>query len=65
MLSMVATRRSADRRSGAKVPRARYAPLNSSISATRESISGVICTVDVWNMIHFYTHKHPFLNLYD
>ena len=35
-----ATRRRADRRSGARVPRAFHAPLNSSISAMRERISG-------------------------
>ena len=44
-LSMVATRRSADRRSGASVPKARHAPLNSSIVAIRRRISGVICRV--------------------
>lgn len=47
MLSIVATRRRAERRSGARVPRARYAPLNSSISATRFRRSGVICSVSV------------------
>ena len=47
MLSIVATRRSADRRSGAKVPSARHAPLNSSISAIKERISGVIRMVSV------------------
>ena len=62
MLSMVATRRRAERRSGARVPRARQAPLNSSISATRESISGVICKVDVWSITHFYTRKYPICN---
>ena len=33
MLSMVATRLSAERRTGASVPKARHAPLNSSIRA--------------------------------
>ena len=45
MLSMVATRRSADSLSGAKVPKARQAPLNSSMPATRARISGVIWMV--------------------
>ena len=40
MLSIVATRRMADRRSGASVPKARHAPLNSSILAIRFRISG-------------------------
>ena len=56
MLSMVATRRSAESRSGARVPKARQAPLNSSISATRESISGVICKEARLIIAHFYTH---------
>ena len=47
MLSMVAIIRNAFKRSGASVPNARHAPLNSSISATRVSISGVICMVSV------------------
>ncbi len=47
MLSIVATRRSADSRSGARVPRARQAPLNSSISAIRAKVSGVIEMVSV------------------
>jgi hypothetical protein len=42
MLSIVATRRSAESRSGASVPNARHAPLNSSISAINARISGVI-----------------------
>jgi hypothetical protein len=45
MLSMVATRRNAKRRSGARVPRAYHAPLNSSSSAMRLKISGVISSV--------------------
>ena len=60
MLSMVATRRSADRRSGASVPKARQAPLNSSILAMRLSISGVIWMVSVRNMNQYCTHLHPF-----
>ena len=56
MLSMVATRRRAESRSGARVPSARQAPLNSSISATRTSISGVISSDAVWIIDHFYTH---------
>ncbi len=54
MLSMVATRRRADSRSGAREPRARQAPLNSSISAIRRSISWVICNEAVGN-IPIYT----------
>jgi hypothetical protein len=42
MLSMVATWRSLDKRSGAIRPMARQAPLNSSISAISESSSGVM-----------------------
>jgi len=42
MLSMVATWRSRDNWSGAIRPMARQAPLNSSISAIRESSSGVM-----------------------
>jgi hypothetical protein len=59
MLSTVATRRRAERRSGARVPKARQAPLSSSISATRESISGVIRKVDAWMITHSYTRKYP------
>ena len=42
MLSTVATRRRACRRWGARVPKARHAPLNSSIRAMSERISGVM-----------------------
>ena len=42
MLSIVAMRRRAFNRSSAKVPRARQAPLNSSISDSKASNSGVI-----------------------
>ena len=59
MLSMVATRRSADSRSGARVPKARQAPLNSSILAMRLRISGVIWRVSVCSMNQYYTHLHP------
>jgi len=48
MLSMVATLRRADGRSGAKVPRARQAPLNSSSSAMKPRISGVILRLAGW-----------------
>lgn len=59
MLSMVATRRRADSRSGASVPRARQAPLNSSILAMRLKISGVIWMVSVCSTNQYYTHLHP------
>src|SRR5690606_29536149 len=60
MLSMVATRRNADSRSGASVPRARQAPLNSSMPAIRPRISR-----DIWResvrimqpIIHPFTPK--------
>ena len=45
---MVATRRKADRRSGARLPSARHAPLNSSISAIIERKVGVMRSVWVW-----------------
>ena len=51
MLSMVATRRSAESRSGASVPKARQAPLNSSIRAMSAPISGVIWRLSVRNII--------------
>lgn len=60
MLSMVATRRRADSRSGASVPRARQAPLNSSILAMRFRISGVIWMVSVRSTNQYFTHLHPF-----
>jgi len=47
MLSMVATRRRAESRSGASIPRARHAPLNSSIRAIRPKTSGVMWRVSV------------------
>src|SRR5580692_6739749 len=47
MLSIVATRRSAFNRSGAIVPRARQAPLNSSISDRSASNSCVTLMVSV------------------
>jgi hypothetical protein len=56
---VVATRRKADRRSGASVPKARQAPLNSSILAIRLRISGVIWMVSVFSMSQYYTHLHP------
>ena len=60
MLSMVAMCRRAESRSGAKVPSARHAPLNSSISAIRPRIYGVIWIVAAWIMapscIPNYTH---------
>src|SRR5437879_3566440 len=68
MLSMVATLRRADRRSGAKAPRARQAPLNSSISAMKPRISGVILRVVGWimtpNITPNYTQfvQHPKTN---
>jgi hypothetical protein len=63
-LSMVATRRSAERRSGAKVPKACHAPLNSSSSAMRFRISGVIwrtfARIITPNNTPIYTHLwHP------
>src|SRR3990167_6804230 len=60
MLSMVATRRRADRRSGASEPKARQTPLNSSILAMRFRISGVIWRVSVVSMNQYYTNLHPF-----
>ena len=57
----VATWRNADSRSGASVPRARQAPLNSSISETNESISKVIFNEDVLIIPRFYTHLHPII----
>src|ERR1700676_4248300 len=45
MLSIVATRRKADKRSGASVLSARQAPLNSSSSAMMSSISGSMISV--------------------
>jgi len=58
MLSMVATFRSADSRSGASLPRAFQAPLNSSIRATRARMSGVICRVAVSNLTPIYTPNY-------
>lgn len=56
MRSMVAIRRSADSCSGASIPSARYAPLNSSISEARERMSGVILMasdlITTLNFIH-------------
>ncbi len=60
MLSMAATCRSADNRSGDRVLSARQAPLNSSISATSESIAGVIFREAISIMTPLYTHLHPF-----
>jgi hypothetical protein len=53
MLSIVATRRKALSRSGASVPSARQAPLNSSISAIRERISGEILILAESNIVGF------------
>jgi hypothetical protein len=50
MLSIVATRRSAFNRSGASVPSKRQAPLNSSISDSNASNSGVIWMDSVFIM---------------
>jgi len=60
MLSMVATRRKAERRSGARVPKARQAPLNSSIRAIRLRISGVILMASERTIVQHYTQLHPF-----
>jgi hypothetical protein len=57
MLSMVATRRRPDRRSGAIRPIARQAPLNSSISAISDRISGVMRRVAMLSAIPLL---HPF-----
>ena len=57
--TMVATRRNADSRSGARLPSARHAPLNSSISAMIERKVGVMRSVWVWiisNLIPNNTH---------
>lgn len=63
MLSIVATCRNEERRSGASVPNVRHAPLNSSIPAMKFRNSGVIRMVSVLNMVllhtHYYTHKYP------
>ena len=59
ILSMVATRRRADSRAGASVPKARQAPLNSSILAMRLRISGVIWMVSALSINQYYTHLHP------
>jgi hypothetical protein len=60
MLSIVATRRSAESRSGANVPSARHAPLNSSIPEMSIRMSGVIRRVSVAimtpNPTPIYTH---------
>src|SRR5690606_9550811 len=59
MLSMVATRRRVDSRSGASVPKARQAPLNLSLLAMRLRISGVIWMVSVFSITNTtptYTH---------
>ena len=57
MLSIVATRRRLDSRSGAIRPIARQAPLNSSISAIRDRISGVMRSVAVLSVMPLI---HPF-----
>ena len=62
-ISIVATRRKALSRSGASVPSARHAPLNSSISPIRERTSGEIWMLAVSNIVvfkHIYTHTHPY-----
>src|SRR5690606_11532940 len=62
MLSTVATRRNADSRSGASVPRARQAPLNSSMPAIKPRISGEIWRESVRIMqpiVHPFTPKTP------
>ena len=65
-LSMVATLRRAVSRSGARVPNALHAPLNSSIWAMSLSISGVMCRVSAVSIsnkssknIHSVKPKNP------
>src|SRR5450631_765200 len=62
-LSMVATRRSAERRSGARFPSARHAPLNSSSSEIRARTGGVMIRFSVLSCPPIdppnYTHFHP------
>ena len=66
MLSIVATRRRADKRSGASVLSARQAPLNSSSSAMMSSISGSMTTVFVLRVsaihpaISSYKYRFPY-----
>jgi hypothetical protein len=55
MLSIVATRRNADSRSGARTPSARHAPLNSSTSAMRSSSSEVMA-IEAVLIIHPIRH---------
>lgn len=62
MLSMVATRRNADKRSGAIAPRARHAPLNSSILAIRPKTSGVIWRVSTLSINRSLNQKHTHLH---
>ena len=63
MLSIVATRRSDERRSGARLRRACQAPLNSSIPAMSFRVSGVISRFSAWNATPKstpnYTHLLP------
>ena len=60
MLSIVATRRKALKRSGSKLPSARQAPLNSSISEISARISVVILIVFYFNiLVPFHPHYHP------
>jgi hypothetical protein len=56
MLSIVATRRSAESRSGARVPSARHAPLNSSISEMSVRVSGVIAKLSARKVIPINIH---------
>ena len=63
---MVATLRRAVRRSGARVPNALHAPLNSSIWAMSLSISGVMCRLSAVSIsnkssknIHLVKPKNP------
>lgn len=57
MLSMVATRRRAHRRSGASAPQVRQAPLNSPILVMRLRVSGMIGMVSVRSVNQI---AHPF-----
>lgn len=59
MLSMVAKRRSAESRSVANVPKARHAPLNSSIPAISPRISGVIRVVSVLSGVQVMPEYAP------
>jgi hypothetical protein len=68
MLSMVATRRKASKRSGASMPKARQAPLNSSSFESRARISGVMTMLRVMSIavnIDVNSRKKELISLND